>query len=140
MAALTAAKEIQEQEGKLVSLPVVGSDIIYKGALVKINAAGYAAPCASEAGSEFVGIAYETVDNSAGADGAVEVRVIPTGVFPLTIAGATQAVVGSKVYATDDQLVTVTSAASLQVVGNIIKFVSATSVLVRLAPFSGVGS
>ncbi len=138
MTALAVAKEVQEQEGKLMSLPCA-VDIFYKGALIKINAAGFAEPCASEAGSEFVGICYADVDNSGGAAGDLEVRVITTGVFALTIAGATQADVGSKVYATDDQLVTVTSAASKQIVGNIIKYVSATSVLVRLAPFSGVG-
>ena len=139
--ALAAAKEIVEQEGKLLSLPVVGSDIIYKGALVKIDANGFLAPCAPEAGSNFAGIAYETVDNSAGASGAKNCRVITEGVFDLLVSGLAQTDVGSKVYATDDEVVTITEGTtSKQIVGTIVKFVSATKVLVKLQSFSGIGA
>lgn len=137
--ALTANKEVIAQEGKLVSLKCAVAHI-YKGALVKINAAGFLAPCASEAGSEFAGVAYEEVDNSAGSAGDKECRVIMNEMHVLKAAGMAQADAGSKVYATDDEVVTVTSAASKQVVGNIVKVLSATEVLVKLAPFSGVGS
>lgn len=140
MAVLAASKEVIEQEGKLQSMPVVGTDIIYKGALCKINAAGFLAPCAAEAGSQFAGISYEEIDNSVGAAGAIECRVIKVGSFVLTIAGATQADVGSPVYATDDQLVTTTSATNAQLVGNISKYISATQVVVDIKPMSGVGA
>ena len=132
MAALTADVEITEQKGEIVSMPVVASDITYKGALCKINADGYLAPCAVEAGSKFAGIAFEQKDNSSGAAGAVECRVITKGNFLLTGAGLAQANVGDLVYASDDATATVTEAANLQIIGRIVKFVSATQVWVAL--------
>ena len=132
MAALTDNIEINEQEGKLVDHPVVASDIIFKGALVKHNAAGYLAPCVAEVGGQFAGVAYEKVDNSAGAAGAVECRAIKSGAFELLAAGMAQADVGSIVYATDDQLVSTTDAGNEQAVGKITKVLSATKILVRI--------
>ena len=139
--ALAANVELLEQEGKLLSLPVVASDIVYKGALVKINAAGYAAPAAPEAGSNFAGVAYEKVDNSTGAAGDKEVRVVVERCFALAGSVFSQADVGSKVYATDDGVITTTEGTtSKQIVGTIVKFMSATEVLVKLQAFSGVGA
>lgn len=139
--ALSANKEVIEQDGKVLSMPVVASDIIYKGALVKINAAGFLAPCAPEAGSNFAGVAYEHKDNSAGAAGALECRVVTHGCHVLTGSGLAQADVGSKVYATDDGVITTTEGTtSKQIVGTIVKFLSATEVLVKIQPFSGTGA
>lgn len=141
MAALTASRNVVEQEGNLLAFPVVASDIIYKGALVKHNAAGYLAPCAGEAGSQFAGIAYEEKDNSAGLAGAIVVRVIQEGCFELPGSGFSQANVGDQVYATDDNEVTVTEGTgSKQKVGVIVKFISSTKVLVKIMPYSGVGA
>jgi hypothetical protein len=139
--ALSADFNYVEQEGKLLAMPVVASDIIYKGSLCKINAAGFLAPCAPEAGSTFAGIAIEQCDNSAGAAGDKTVRVQNVGAVELVGAGLTQADVGSKVYATDDGVITITEGTtSKQIVGVIVKFISATSVLVKLTPFSGTGA
>lgn len=141
MAALAASRNVVEQEGKLLAFPCVASDIIYKGALVKHNAAGYLAPCAGEAASQFAGIAYEEKDNSAGAAGDIVVRVIQEGCFELPGSGFSQAEVGSQVYATDDNEVTVTEGTgSKQKVGVIVKFISSTKVLVKIMPYSGVGA
>lgn len=139
--ALSANAEIIEQEGTLLAMPVVASDIIFKGALVKVNAAGHLAPCAPEAGSQFAGVAYENVDNSAGSAGALSCRVITEGCFVLKGSGLAQANVGDQVYATDDEVVTVTEGTgSKQKVGKIVKFLSATVVLVKIEAFSGVGA
>lgn len=139
--ALSANVEVIEQEGKLLSLPVVASDIIYKGALVKINAAGHLAPAAPEAGSQFAGIAYESCDNSAGSAAAKSCRVITEGCFVLTGSGFAQADVGSQVYATDDEVITLTEGTtSKQKVGKIVKFLSSTQVLVKIEAFSGIGA
>ena len=132
MTALAANKDVVEKDGKLLSHPVVASDIIYKGALVKHNAAGYLAPCAAEAGSSFAGIAYEQVDNSAGAAGDLSCRVIKEGAFLLEGTGFVQADVGSKVYATDDQTITLVPLAGSQLVGVIEQFVSSTKVYVKI--------
>lgn len=142
MTALAENKLLKEKEGKLIAMPVVASDIIYQGAMVKVNAAGYLAPCAGEAGSQFAGIAYEKVDNSAGSAGDKTCRVIcDQSHFYLSGSGFTQADVGSVVYADDDQVVTLTEGTtSKQVVGNIVEFVSATEVVVKIKPYSGIGA
>ncbi len=139
--ALSSNAEIIEQEGKLLSVPVVASDIIYKGALVMINAAGFLAPAAPAAGSQLLGIAYEQVDNSAGAAGAVSCRVITEGCFVLKGTGFAQTNVGDQVFVTDDEIVTVTEGTgSKPRVGKIVKFLSSTQVLVKLESCSGVGA
>lgn len=139
--ALAANKEVIEQEGKILSMPVVASDIIYKGALCKINAAGFLAPCAPEAGSQFAGVAHEIKDNSAGAAGAIECRVVTQGCFVMTGSGFAQTDVGSQVYSTDDDIVTVTEGTgSKQKIGKIVKVLSATEVLVQIETMSGVGA
>lgn len=138
--ALTADTNLVKQDGELLSLPMA-AEKIYQGALVKINAAGYAAKSAAEAGSTFAGIAYEQKDNSAGAAGDKVIRVENTGAFILPIASATQADVGSKVYAAADDVVTLTEGADKKpIVGVIVKVVSATKVLVRLSAFTGTGA
>ncbi len=138
--ALSANRNLVDQEGKLLALKQSVSHI-YKGALVKINAAGYVAPCSGEAGSQFAGVAIEESDNTDGAAGDLSPRIAQEGCFELPIAAATQADVGSQVYAEDDASVTLTEGTtSKQKVGVIVKLVSATKVLVKIMPYSGVGA
>ena len=132
MTALAGNIDRKEKEGKLVEHPVVNADIIYQGALVKHNAAGFLAPCVAELGAVFAGVAYEKVDNSAGAAGDEVCRVEKKGSFLMTMAGLTQADVGSAVYATDDDLVSLIQATNQQLVGYITQFVSATQARVRI--------
>lgn len=55
---------------------------IYKGALVGVNSSGYATPMThSTANLKLVGVANETVDNSAGAAGAKSINVVKLGSF-----------------------------------------------------------
>ena len=132
MAALTDNIELKEQEGKIVSMPVVASDIIYKGAICKINAAGYLAPMSAEAGAFMAGICQEKTDNSSGSAGDLEARVATEGVFLLTGSGFSQADVGSLVYASDDQTVSTTQGTNEVQVGRIVKYESATQVWVKI--------
>lgn len=138
--ALAADRLLVEQEGKLLQMPAAAAKI-FKNALVKVNAAGYAAPAAGEVGSQFAGIAYEAVDNSAGSAGDKFIRVEQSGVWELPGSGFAQANVGDTVYAADDDTVTVTQGTgSKQVVGIIVKFISSTKVAVKLTPYAGVGA
>jgi len=130
--ALSANREILEKNSDIVSHPVVASDIIYKGALCKINAAGNLAPCAAEAGGTFAGVAYEKKDNSAGSAGDLVCKVVTSGLHLLTGTGFALTDVGSVVYATDDAVITTTYAANLQRVGTIEQYESSTQVWVRL--------
>ncbi len=130
MAALTDNIEVKEKDGILVDFPVA-VDIIYRGALCKINAAGYLAPCATESGSFFAGIAMEEVDNSAGSAGDKTCKVMTKGSYLLTSSGLGQDDLGSPVYATDDQLVGLTDTGDLQRIGRMVKYVSATQMWVQ---------
>ena len=79
--------------------PVVATDILYRGALVMHNAAGYLAPGADTASCFFAGMMTRQADNSAGAAGAIDGLVVPKGLRLCTIAsgGLTQANVGDQV-------------------------------------------
>jgi hypothetical protein len=138
--ALSANQEVIEQDGQILSFPVAVAHI-YKGAMVKINAAGYLAPAAPEAGSQFAGVAYEEKDNSGGSAGDLECRVVQHGCHVLIGSGLAQTDVGLQVYATDDGVITTTEGTtSKQKVGHIVKVLSATEALVKIEPFSGIGA
>ena len=132
MTALAAANEVQEKASELLDHPV-GVDIIYRGALVKYNAAGFLMPCAAEAGGVFAGIAYETVDNSGGSAGDLSCKVMKKGLFLLTGSFA-QTDVGQKVYASDDQTISKTQASNEQQVGRVEVLESSTQVWVDIKP------
>lgn len=133
MAALADNIEVLEKNGKLVAHPVA-VDIIYRGALVKHNAAGFLAPCAAESGAKFAGVAYEQVDNSGGSAGDKVCKVMKEGLFLLTGSGFSQASVGDLVYASDDQTISDTQATNEQQIGRIEEFVSSTQVWVDIKP------
>lgn len=103
---LAADKAIEYTQGEELGYPVINADIIYGGAFVSVNAAGYAVPGADTAGQIFVGVAVERKDNSSGAAGALTVNVKRRGLFKATLGTAiTQANVGDNVFLVDDQTV-----------------------------------
>ena len=113
MAALTAARDTSEisNGARHLILPVKGSTTIYQGALVALDASGYAVPGSKAATLTAAGRAEETVANT-GADGEVSIRVA-RGVFVFdnaTDAGKlTAAHVLKPCYIADDQPVTATA-------------------------------
>ncbi len=135
MAALTENIDVEMKVNELRAYKM-GVDVIYRGALVKINAAGFLVPCVAEAGAVFAGVAYEQVDNSAGSAGDKSCRVLRVGSFLLEGAGFIAADVGKKAYASDDQTISDTQAANEQEVGVVDEFLSATSVRVSLTALS----
>ena len=138
--ALSANRNLVEQDGKIHAFKVAAAKI-YKNALVKINAAGFLAPCSIEAGSTFAGIAYEAMDNSAGAAGDKVCRVEMGGVWLLTSSGLAQTNVGDKVFDADDDTFTLTEGTDKkQIVGNIVEYVSATQAWVCITPFLCTGA
>ena len=105
---------------------------IYQGALVSLNAGGYAKPLA--AGEAFAGVAYEEIDNTGGADGDKVVRLYTEGDFEFPLSGATQANVGDAVYASDDGTLTFTATAN-SFVGYCIDVPAAGTIILRLKAF-----
>jgi hypothetical protein len=110
-----------------IEYKVAASTRIFAGSLVCLNASGYAVPGADAANSKFVGVAREQVDNSAGANGDVAVRVRRKGVFRLAASGMAIADVGTSVNVSDDQTVAKTTTNSVAC-GKVAEFVSATEV------------
>jgi hypothetical protein len=139
--ALAANANLPILEGAYADHPVKGSTRIYEGAVVSINADGYAL---GYAGTDtlFAGFADRQADNSGGVDGAIKVRVRRDVHFrQVTLAGAVQADVGSAIYANDDGTFTLDATYdvgedtfnNLQV-GTIHSLAGVDTVIVRVAP------
>lgn len=110
--ALSAGRDTTEiaNGARNLSLPVAAGATIYEGALVALNATGYAQPAAQATGLTAIGRAEAFADNSGGADGAISVQV-RRGAFlwendPTTANAVTQALVGKSCYILDDSTVT----------------------------------
>ncbi len=120
MAALTAARNTVQAgwdayQNRL-SYPVAASTKIYAGAMVALNAAGFAIP-ASATAIKVVGVAEATVDNTAGANAALSVSV-RRGSFPFNNKAAdlvTQADIAAPAlcYVDDDNTVRHTATGSI---------------------------
>lgn len=134
MTAITVAKKSTgRQDGDIISFKQ-GAEKIPEGALVSINAAGYAVNATDAANDVFVGVADETVDNSAGAAGATRIKVRRNGVYNVVFGGtATIADVNTLVYVVDNQTVDLIGVTTNDVlVGRIVEFISATKVRVDI--------
>lgn len=134
MTAITVAKKSTDrQDGEILSFKQ-GAEKIPEGALVMVNAAGYAVNATDTAGGVFVGVADETVDNSAGSVGDKSIKVRRTGVYTVVFGGtATIADVNTLVYVVDNQTVDLVGVTTNDVlVGRIVEFVTATKVRVDI--------
>ena len=109
MAALTNVRDTSELGGKYIALPVKGATTIYQGAIVAVDANGYAIPGKKAASLKAAGRAEETVENKGG-DGDAVIRVSRgTFVFENSTSGKiTAADVLVLCYMEDDQTVTKT--------------------------------
>lgn len=127
MTAQTAAVNRVHKPSQERSLKVAASTTIYKGGLIMVLVGtGFAIPAADTALGKIFGIALETVDNSAGSDGDLRVKVMKTGVWRLVLTGVTDADVGQYVFASDDQTV-VKSGQSNDVAAGLVVGVYATN-------------
>ncbi|MEK7731097.1 MAG: hypothetical protein AAB363_04500, partial [Planctomycetota bacterium] len=128
--ALTKNREVDHYiDQELRTFQVAAAKRIYKGGLVGLSSAGYAQPLV--AGDPFVGIAYEEMDNTGGANGAVSVRVYTLGDFGLTLTGATAAHIGRPVFASADDTLTFTAAGN-SYVGLIQDIVTTNEIILRM--------
>lgn len=105
MASLSASYETYEKPGLVISYKASNVKI-YKGALVGLNASGYALPMAHGTASlKFIGVACETVDNSSGSAGDRSINVTKSGSFVMkSVSGYTPAIadMGKEVYSNSD--------------------------------------
>lgn len=105
MPALTKDRNTAYRTGDDVSYGIAASTVIFAGALVCVNAAGYAVPGSVSTTLKAVGRAQENIDNSGGADGDLAIPV-RKGFFLYANAGdVTIAHLETDVYINDDQTV-----------------------------------
>ncbi len=112
MAASTSARyDIATDAVSRLLLPVAGSIVIYQGVLVAHQTDGYTAQIADTAGHVLAGIAEQTVDNTGGSDGDLNVPVQPvngaSGMNFIELYAATplDSWLGKQLYFVDDNTV-----------------------------------
>jgi len=112
MSALTKPFDIGIKDGYEARLKMA-AEKIYQGSVVGvIIGTGYATKSLTTAAWRFMGVAEETVDNSAGSAGDKRIRIRRKGLCSFDSSGLTVASVGAQVYFSDDHTVT-TSASYL---------------------------
>ena len=130
MTALTANRDVDRLvDTELRSFPVGAAEHIYRDGFVGVDPAGFAK--AFVPGDLFHAIAYEGIDNSAGAAGALSVRGRVEGDFILALSGAALTDRGRPVFATDDATIALTGHPDA-FVGTIIQYYASGYVVVRL--------
>lgn len=133
MAATTSNQLIEAMEPcGLRPVPVAASTNIYQGTMV-FSASGYGSGTAG--GASFLGVALEQQDNSSGSAGDLNAECYTRGAFSFNGTSFTQATVGVKIYATDNNTVTAT-ATSNSFVGKCVEYISATKIRVELETVS----
>ena len=131
MATLAADAPVAEVKGDLNAIGIIAADIVYEGAMVGDNGAGYGRPLV--AGDNFIGHSIEKVDNAAGAAGAKNIEV-RGGRYRLEVALVGLITdVGQSVYASDDAVLTFV-AVDNSYVGVVTRYVSATKLEVEFRP------
>jgi hypothetical protein len=132
MPALSQPYETHEREGLIVAYPVKANTRIWKGALVCVDNTGYLVPASDTANLRFVGVAFESVDNTGGASGAKRCRVVKRGTFIYNRIGSfTQADIGTTARAVTDNEVAKTSTNNI-VVGTVVELLDGNRVRIRI--------
>ncbi len=139
MAALTTERDTRKRgpHSQLdeLDLPVAASAIIYAGALVCLNAAGYAVPGATATTLTAAGRAEETVDNGSGANGDKRIKVF-RGVFKYANLGADQIVqadlLKQNCYVVDDQTVAKTNGTNTRSLAGTVMDIDSDGVWVKV--------
>lgn len=136
MTALSADKKLQWSKGELSYVPLAADAVVYLGAMVCVNAAGYGVAAADTAGLIFVGFATEHKDNTGGSAGDVSVQVRRKGLFRVACSGYAQSNVGDTAYVSDDQTI---KGSGDVVCGVVARFISATEVEIDPEPAIELG-
>lgn len=103
---LTADRNTPLKQTDIVVIGVGAGMRIYAGSLIALTATGFAIPGKTATGLTYVGRAEESADNTAGADGAVSVKVHRNRAFKWANDGTvTQARLLKPAYIVDDATV-----------------------------------
>lgn len=134
MSNLTGDRNTPLRDNKEFSFPVAAATKIFAGAIVAITATGYATKGATATTLKAVGIAQASADNSAGADGAIDVKV-RRGLHRIANSSAgdliVRADIGVNCYIVDDQTVAKTNGGATRSVAGLIRDVDSIGVWVE---------
>lgn len=134
MVALTADRATPDRKGEVLELPAAAAKKFFAGALGALDAAGRATPGATATTLKGLGRIETYVDNSAGAAGAVNVR-IRMGCFRWANSTSgdliTTADIGADCFIVDDQTVAKTNGGTTRSVAGKVVDVDALGVWVR---------
>lgn len=132
--ALTASRELNRfVDQELRSFSVAAAAHVFKGAFVGVErSTGHVRNL--QPGDMFAGIAYEEIDNTNGSAGEVSVRLYTQGDFVLTTNNATQAWIGSALYALDDDRTSVLPSQGASFVGVLMAVIGTNLGIVRIMP------
>ena len=135
--ALSANREVKFYTSQeLIDVPVDDNVNIYKGAFVGVNSStGYARPLT--AADDFLGAAYAQADNTVSGHtaGGIDVRLHQSVDVVHTLSGVAATDIGSEVYASDDETLTLTSSGNTRV-GRIVAIEGTNLVRVRCQPIA----
>lgn len=111
---------------------------IYMGSLVAKNAAGNVVPASDTAALKVIGVALETVDNTAGAAGDKSVQLL-TGVFKFGNAGGAIVLASTHAlaYVADDNSVTTAAVAVNDVIAGLVDAIDSDGVWLSVGPEYG---
>lgn len=132
MAALTQDRNTPERANKEFQYPVAAAAKIFAGSIVMLNATGFAKKATVATGEKCVGVAQEQVDNTGGADGAIDVKV-KRGLFRFANDGTVARVdIGGTAFAVDDQTVADNNGTSTRSAVGVIRDVDTVGVWVEI--------
>lgn len=134
---LTADRNTQMKDKELVSVLVAASSKVVAGGIACVNATGFAVPGSASAVLTYLGRYDQTVDNTAGADGALSVVVRREKAFKFGNYASdlvVQADIGKQCYIYDDQAVAHTSSNNTRSVAGIVLGVDTDGVWVGENP------
>lgn len=131
--ALTVNTSMSIGLGDYSSAPAAASATIYQGSMCTLNSSGYANALVE--GEMFIGHAQAKVDNSAGANGDLNVNVY-AGPYRAEVTVPSVAItdIGKDVYATDDETLSLTHGTTR--VGVVERYVTTNTAVVRFEPYT----
>lgn len=133
MTALAKDRNTPKRAGASYNDPVGGTEKIFAGSIVCLNATGFAVPGSTSTTLTARGVAQEQVDNSAGVDGDLAIDSEP-GIYRFANDGSVARVdIGGTAYIVDDQTVADTDGTGTRSALGIIKDVDADGVWVEIA-------
>lgn len=135
MTAIATERDTQRRQGDRPAYPVLTGVKVLAGTLVALTAAGYAQGGATATTLVAVGVADETVDNTAGASGDLKVPVRRDGWFRFANSAAADAItiaeIGDSCYIVDNQTVAKTDGTGTRSVAGTIRDVDAQGVWIE---------